>query len=105
MIPRTEMDIAVVGCAVNVTMDQDTCVHARVALGAVAPTALNVQKASDILINTNLDDETINNAAKACEEACNPIDDKRGTVAYRKKVSGVLFKRALQIAVERARKG
>ena len=55
-------------------------------------TALNVQKASDILINTNLDDETINKAAKACEEACNLIDDKRGTVAYRKKF--LLFKRA-----------
>ena len=105
MIPRTEMDIAVVGCAVNITMDQDKCIHARVALGAVAPTALNVTKASDILINSNLDEETINKASKACEEACNPIDDKRGTVAYRKKVSGVLFKRALQIAVERAKKG
>jgi len=104
MIPRTEMDIAVVGCAVNITIDQDKCINARVALGAVAPTALNITKASDILINSNLDEETINKAAKACEEACNPIDDKRGTIAYRKKVSGVLFKRALKIAIERAKK-
>ena len=105
MIPRTEMDIAVVGCAVNITMDKDKCVDAKVSLGAVAPTALNVKEAADILINSYLDDETINKASKACEAACNPIDDKRGTVAYRKKVSGVLFKRALQIALERAKKG
>ena len=105
MIPRTEMDIAVVGCAVSITMDKDRCVDAKVSLGAVAPTALNVKEAADILINSNLDDETINKASKACEAACNPIDDKRGTVAYRKKVSGVLFKRALQIALERANKG
>ncbi len=105
MIPRTEMDIAVVGCAVNITMDEDKCVDARVSLGAVAPTALNVQKSADILINSNLDDETVKRAANACEEACNPIDDKRGTIAYRKKVAGVLFKRALQIALERAKKG
>ena len=105
MIPRTEMDIAVVGCAVSITMDKDRCVDAKVSLGAVAPTALNVKEAADILINSNLDDETINKASKACEAACNPIDDKRGTVAYRKKVSGVLFKRALQIALERAKKG
>ena len=66
---------------------------------------LSKNNINDILINSNLDDETINKASKACEAACNPIDDKRGTVAYRKKVSGVLFKRALQIALERANKG
>ena len=105
MIPRTEMDIAVVGCAVNITMLEENCIDARVALGAVAPTALLVEEAANIIINSTLDEETIKNASKACEDACNPIDDKRGTVAYRKKVSGVLFKRALQIAVERARRG
>ncbi len=103
MIPRTEMDIAVVGCAVNITMEDETCVDARVALGAVAPTAVLVSEAADLLKGTKLENEIIEKAAKCCEEACNPIDDKRGTISYRKKVSGVLFKRALKIAVERAK--
>ena len=50
MIPRTEMDIAVVGCAVNVTIENEKCVDARVALGAVAPTALLVEDLSLIHI-------------------------------------------------------
>ena len=87
MIPRTEMDIAVVGCAVNVTIENEKCVDARVALGAVAPTALLVEDASKALIGSNFDQDSIEKAALACEVACNPIDDKRGTISYRKKVS------------------
>ena len=105
MIPRTEMDIAVVGCAVNVKMENGVCKEARIALGAVAPTAVLVEEAANILVGSKLEDHIVNEAALACENACNPIDDKRGTVEYRKKVSGVLFKRALNIAVERASKG
>ena len=105
MIPRTEMDIAVVGCAVNVTIENDKCVDARVALGAVAPTALLVEDASKALIGSNFEKEAVEKAALACEAACNPIDDKRGTISYRKKVSKVLFKRALEKAIERAKKG
>ena len=105
MTPRTEMDIAVVGCAVNITIENDKCIEARVALGAVAPTAILVKEASEALIGSNFEDEVIEKAAKACEKACNPIDDKRGTVSYRKKVSGVLFKRALKVALDRAKKG
>ena len=103
MIPRTEMDIAVVGCAVNVTVENDKCVDARVALGAVAPTALLVEDASKALIGSNFEKEAVEKAALACEAACNPIDDKRGTISYRKKVSKVLFKRALEKAIERAK--
>ncbi len=105
MIPRTEMDIAVVGCAVNVTIDGEKCVDARVALGAVAPKALLVEEASRLLIGSNFEENIIEKAAQACENACNPIDDKRGTVSYRKKISKVLFKRALNKAIERAKRG
>ena len=78
------MDIAVVGCAVNVKMENDTCVDIRVALGAVAPTAVLVEEAAKILIGSKLEDDVIDKAVIACENACNPIDDKRGTVEYRK---------------------
>lgn len=102
MIPRTEMDIAVVGVGVSLTLENGTCTAARVGLGAVAPTVLLVEDAAKAIIGTKLDDAAIEKAAAACSAACNPIDDKRGTIAYRTKVAGVLFKRTLAIAAERA---
>lgn len=102
MIPRTEMDIAVVGCGVNLTMKDGVCTAARVGLGAVAPTVLNVSDAANALIGSRLDDATLEKAAAACRAACRPIDDKRGTIVYRTKVAGVLVKRVALIAAQRA---
>src|SRR3984893_8370981 len=93
MIPRTEMDIAVVGCGVSLTLKDGVCIAARVGLGAVAPTVLLVGAAAKALVGSNLDDAALNAAAAACSAACRPIDDKRGTIAYRTKIAGVLLKR------------
>ena len=105
-IPRTEMDIAVVGAAVNVTLDGDgACSAARVVLGAVGPTQILVPAAADALVGSRLDPAALERAAEASSAAAQPIDDKRGTVAYRRKVSGVLTKRAAEIAGRRAATG
>jgi carbon-monoxide dehydrogenase medium subunit len=101
-IPRTEMDIAVVGVAVNLTLEKGLIKTARVALGAVAPTPLLVKAAAKAIIGTKLDDEALDALAAACTAACNPIDDKRGTIEYRQRVAGVLAKRTAKIAYERA---
>ncbi|MEX0283623.1 MAG: xanthine dehydrogenase family protein subunit M [Paracoccaceae bacterium] len=102
-IPRTEMDIAVVGCGVNLRLDGDTITEARVSLGAVAPTVLLVENAATAIIGTTLDDAALDKLAAAAEAACNPISDKRGTVEFRTHVAGVLAKRAAQIAYDRAK--
>jgi carbon-monoxide dehydrogenase medium subunit len=102
MIPRTEMDIAVVGCGVSLTLDKGTVTAARVSLGAVAPTVLLVEDAAKALIGSKLDDAALAKAAAACSAACRPIDDKRGTIAYRTQVAGVLLKRTAAIAAQRA---
>jgi carbon-monoxide dehydrogenase medium subunit len=102
-IPRTEMDIAVVGCAVNLRLDGDVVAEARVALGAVAPTVLLVADAADAIIGTTLDDTALVALAEAASAACKPIDDKRGTVKFRTHVAGVLARRAAKIAYDRAR--
>jgi carbon-monoxide dehydrogenase medium subunit len=102
MIPRTEMDIAVVGCGVSLTLKDGICTAARVGLGAVAPTVLLVEAAAEVLIGSRLDAEPLEAAADACRAACRPIDDKRGTIAYRTKVAGVLLKRTAVIAAQRA---
>lgn len=102
-IPRTEMDIAVVGAAVNLSLDADgVCVAARVALGAVAPTALLVPDAADALIGTRLDENALEKLGRAATAACNPIDDKRGSIEFRKDVAAVMAKRAAVIALNRA---
>ncbi|MDE0451160.1 MAG: xanthine dehydrogenase family protein subunit M [Gammaproteobacteria bacterium] len=102
-IPRTEMDIAVAGAGVALTLDDDgTCTAARVAIGAVAPTALLVPAAADALIGTKVDDEALSAAGAACTAASSPITDKRGTIEYRNKVVAVLCRRAGANARDRA---
>jgi CO/xanthine dehydrogenase FAD-binding subunit len=105
-IPRTEMDIAVVGCGVSVSLDpQGVCTAARVSLGAVAARPLLVTDAAKALIGTTLDATALEKAASAASAACSPIDDKRGTIDFRTSVAGVMTRRALEIARDRALKG
>lgn len=102
-IPRTEMDIAVVGCGLSLKLDgAGTCTDACVALGAVGPTVMVVDAAAAALIGTQVDDAALDALAAACSDAANPIADKRGTVEFRKHVSGVLARRAAVIAKSRA---
>jgi carbon-monoxide dehydrogenase medium subunit len=102
-IPRTEMDIAVVGVGVSVTLDAaGACTDARVVLGAVAPTALLVPEAAAALVGRKLDETALAALDQAAQRACKPIDDKRGTIEYRTKVAGVLARRTATIAYERA---
>jgi aerobic carbon-monoxide dehydrogenase medium subunit len=103
MIPRTEMDIAVVGLGVSLTLKDGVCTAARVGLGAVAPTPLLVEGAGRALVGSRLDDKALEAAAESCRAACKPIDDKRGTIAYRIKTAGVLLKRTAVIAAKRAK--
>jgi CO/xanthine dehydrogenase FAD-binding subunit len=104
-IPRTEMDIAVVGAGVNVRLDAaGVCTDACVVLGAVAPTAVVVADAATALVGRKLDDAALDALDAAARAACKPIDDKRGTIDYRVKVAGVMTRRAAAIAFERAAK-
>ncbi|MDP6690783.1 MAG: xanthine dehydrogenase family protein subunit M [Alphaproteobacteria bacterium] len=105
MIPRTEMDIAIVGAGVNLVLDDSgTCTEATVVLGAVGPTTITVADAGAALVGTKVDDAALAAVAAAASAAATPIDDKRGTVAYRTKVAGVMASRAAAIAAERAQK-
>jgi carbon-monoxide dehydrogenase medium subunit len=103
-IPRSEMDIAVVGVGVNLTLDaKGVCTAARVALGAVAERVLLVPEAAKALIGSKVDGPALERLAAAASAACRPIDDKRGTKEFRIKVAGVLARRAAQIALQRAK--
>ena len=104
-IPRTEMDIAVVGCAVNLVLDGDTISAARLALGAVGPTVMLVPDAAKALIGSAWDGDARGRVEAAARAAARPIDDKRGTAAFRTHVAGVLAGRVAQIAYQRAKGG
>jgi CO/xanthine dehydrogenase FAD-binding subunit len=104
-IPRTEMDIAVVGAGVSLSLNKDgTCAAVRMALGAVAPTARLVDAAPEILLGNKLDAAVLESLASAARDLCSPIDDKRGTIEFRTKVAGVLARRVTEIAWQRAQK-
>ena len=104
-IPRSEMDIAVCSAGVSLTLGPRNVVkQARVVLGAVAPTAVLVPNAARAIVGTRLEEDAMMKLATACEKACAPIDDKRGTVEFRTEVAGVLARRVAAIAYDRARR-
>jgi carbon-monoxide dehydrogenase medium subunit len=106
LTPRTEMDIAVAGTGVSITLDTTgVCTAARVAIGAVAPTALLIEAAGQALVGSKLEDDAIDRAVTAIRAAASPISDKRGSAQYRTHVVGVLVKRAIQRAQARINAG
>ncbi len=103
LIPRNEMDIAVVGVGAAVTLDGDRIKAARIALAAVGPTPILASKAAESLVGKKLDEAALEAAGRLASEASSPIDDMRGTAEYRRHVTAVLTRRALKIAAARAR--
>ena len=103
-IPRTEMDIAVVGAGVSLSLDADSVISAaRVSLGAVAARVLLVPEAAQAIIGSRLDKPAQDRLEAAARAACRPIDDKRGTTEFRIDVAAVLARRSALIALDRAR--
>ena len=104
-IPRYEMDIAVVGVGAAVQLDKtgNNFVSARIGVGAVAPTPLFASDAGESLEGKPVSDDVIARAAEMVVDIVRPIDDMRGTVDFRRHVTGVLTRRVLNAAVARAR--
>ncbi len=103
MTPRTEMDIAVVGAAARITLDAEGKVAAAtITLGAVAPTVVRATDAEAALVGSEPAGDVLDRVEAAASAVADPIDDKRGTVAYRRQVAGVLARRAVVIAAQRA---
>jgi CO/xanthine dehydrogenase FAD-binding subunit len=104
--PRNEMDIAVVGVGASVQLDdtRHRIVAARIALGAVAPTPLFVREAGEVLVGAEASDAALAHAAAIAQAAARPISDMRGAAEFRRHLVGILTRRALAKAVERASK-
>ena len=106
-IPRNEMDIAVAGVGSSVVLDASgqNFVSGRVALASVAPTPVFSRAAGDSLAGKPVSDESIRAASELAMADAKPINDMRGTIRQRIHLIGVLTRRTLNIAVERARGG
>ena len=102
-IPRNEMDIAVAGAGVSVTLDNGDIADARVTLASVAPTPLFVEEAGAAIVGKPANEETVRIASGIAHDAAKPITDMRGTIEYRKHLCEVLTRRALMTAIERAK--
>ena len=100
---RRAMEIAVVGAAALMSIDESgRIVEGRVALTAVAPVCLRVPEAEKLLADRPASADTIEKAAEAAAGAAQPIDDVRGSAAYRRAMVSVIARRALERALARA---
>lgn len=104
-IPRNEMDIAVVGVGSKVQLNAagDTIEFARIGLGAIAPTPKYAQEASEWLAGKPATEASYAQAGELAKKIATPISDMRGTAEYRTHLVGVLVKRTLLKATERAK--
>ncbi|MCH8894009.1 MAG: xanthine dehydrogenase family protein subunit M [Chloroflexi bacterium] len=106
-IPRNEMDIAVAGVGVSVVLDGSgqNFVSARISLASVAPTPVFAKEAGDSLAGKPVSEEAVQQASELAQAASKPINDMRGTIRQRTHLIGVLTRRSLNKAIERARGG
>jgi carbon-monoxide dehydrogenase medium subunit len=100
--PRRELDIAVVGVASEITLNNGVCGKARISLAAVAPTPVRATAAEQALEGQPLTPQTIERAAELAVQAASPIDDQRGSADFRRHLVKVLTRRTLTVALERA---
>ncbi len=100
---RTAADIAKVNAAVNLTVTDNTCGEARIALGSVAPTVIRATQAEEALKGSTLEPKVVEKAAQLAAQEAKPITDLRSTVEYRRGMVRVLVRRAVEKALTRAR--
>ncbi len=96
---RRAMDIAIVGLAAAVTMENGTVKDCRITMGAVGPTVKRAYEAEGILRGSTPDKAILVEASKAAQAAATPIDDQRASASYRKMMVASLMRQAVQQAV------
>jgi carbon-monoxide dehydrogenase medium subunit len=102
-LERKVGDYAISAAAVQLTMDGDRCVAARIGLTNVNPVPMRAKNAEQALIGNRVTDEVIEAAGVASAAECDPSPDLRGSIDYKRDITRVLTKRAIRTAIERAR--
>ena len=101
---RTAMDIALVNCAVFLTLapKEGVISEIRIALGAVAPTPVRARSAEDLLRGKTPDKDAVEEAVALAAAGVSPIDDVRSSAEYRRAMVRVLTRRAIEAALKKA---
>jgi carbon-monoxide dehydrogenase medium subunit len=103
---RGAMEVALVGLAARMQLDEDGTVDdARIAACSVGPRAFRAREAEAALVGTSANAAAVGEAARILQEAASPIDDVRGSAAYRRRVLAALLERAVTRSLESARPG
>jgi carbon-monoxide dehydrogenase medium subunit len=101
-VARVAADISKLSCAVALQRESDRCVSCRIALGAVAPMAIRVRGAEQLLSGTQISATLLDEAAASVSAEIRPISDVRSTETYRRQVAAVIFKDTFDMAWQRA---
>ncbi|MGD9998767.1 MAG: xanthine dehydrogenase family protein subunit M [Ilumatobacteraceae bacterium] len=99
---RRAMEIAVVGAAASVVLNEDAVASIAVALTAVAPTIISVDGLDD-LTGRPIDDALLAAVAERAAAQARPISDLRASDRYRRHTVGVMARRSVEAAARRAR--
>lgn len=89
--------------AVQLTMAGETCKDIAIALGCVGLTAIKAKEAEAALRGQRIAEKTMATVVEAARAAADPQSDMRGSADYKRTLVGSLVKRAMEIAVRRAR--
>ena len=99
-LPRTQDDYATISVAAWVLAGADgRCQRARIALGAAGSVPLRARRAEELIAGQPLDDESVVAAAEAVRDEIDPVDDARGSAAYKREMAPVFAERALRRAI------
>lgn len=101
---RQAGDFAIAGVAAQVTLDKGgVCSSMGIGLTAVGPTALRARKAEDSMLGEKPTAGVIAKSAEVAGGEARPMSDLRGSAEYKREIVKVLTRRALEIAIRRAR--
>jgi len=98
---RKALTLSIVNAAAGLAVNGQQVTEARIALGAVAPTPIRAYKAEQLLLGRKMSPELFAEAAAVAATEISPISDLRASADYRRQISVVLVRRALEIALAR----
>lgn len=100
-IARVAADLAKVNTAVLITVENNTCTDARIAIGSAGPTVLRANNAEAFLKGKYIDDSAIQTAGEIASQEIKPVDDARSTREYRKHICKYLVMEAIKTSLHR----
>ena len=100
-LPKTADDYATVSAAVNLCMSDGRCQEARVALGCAGPVPVRALKVEEALRGQELTPAVLRDAAELVKDEVDPMDDVRGSAAYKRDMAAVITRRALEQALSK----